>query len=144
MVCLGNICRSPLAQGIMESKLDPDKFYVDSAGTSNYHIGSSPDERSVRIARDNKIDISGQAGRQFQTSDFDKFDHIFVMDESNYDNVIQLARNQSDADKVKLILKTSQHPENSVVPDPYHGDYSSFQRVYNLLDDACNHWANNL
>ena len=90
MVCLGNICRSPLAHGILQSKLPSDKFYVDSAGTANYHVGDSPDHRSISVAKSNGIDISMQRGRQFQISDFDTFDFIFTMDHSNYQNLIKL------------------------------------------------------
>ena len=96
MVCLGNICRSPLAEGILSSKVDPEKVFVDSAGTSDYHIGHSPDPRSVSIAQNRKLDITSQKGRQFSVSDFDEFDHIYVMDMSNLKDVLALARNDSD------------------------------------------------
>ena len=88
MVCLGNICRSPLAEGILKSKVDSEKVYVDSAGTSDYHVGHSPDPRSVSIAQNRKLDITSQKGRQFKVSDFDAFDHIYVMDMSNYKDVL--------------------------------------------------------
>ncbi|GHA34754.1 protein-tyrosine-phosphatase [Salinimicrobium marinum] len=137
MVCLGNICRSPLAEGILKSKVDPDKVYIDSAGTSNYHVGHSPDERSVTVAQQNKLDITSQKGRQFSVSDFDEFDYIYVMDMSNYQDVISLARNEEDKKKVKLILNEIFPEENVEVPDPYHGGNEGFNNVYKMLDEAC-------
>lgn len=137
MVCLGNICRSPLAKGILKSKLQPGKFYVDSAGTGSYHIGELPDRRSINIARINQIDITNQQSRQFTTKDFDLFDFIYVMDNSNYQNAIRLARNQKDINKVKLILNELYPNENRDVPDPYYGGADGFKNVFNLLDDVC-------
>lgn len=137
MVCLGNICRSPLAHGILESKLPKDTFYVDSAGTANYHVGAKPDHRSIAVAQLNGIDISQQRGRQFKISDFDTFDYIFVMDQSNFENVIKLARHTSDIAKVKLILEADDSVTNKRVPDPYYGDISDFEHVFSLLDNAC-------
>ena len=144
MVCLGNICRSPLAEGILKSKLSSDNFYVDSAGTANYHTGELPDIRSIQIAQKYHIDISDQRGRQFNVKDFDVFDHIYVMDRSNYHNVISLARNNNDKRKVKLILKELYPEDNMDVPDPYYGGQDGFQNVFNLLDKACEIIANKL
>lgn len=144
MVCLGNICRSPLAEGILKSKLSSDNFYVDSAGTANYHTGELPDIRSIQIAQKYHIDISDQRGRQFKVNDFDVFDHIYVMDRSNYHNVISLARNNNDKRKVKLILKELYPEDNMDVPDPYYGGQDGFQNVFNLLDKACEIIANKL
>ncbi|GAB2776090.1 low molecular weight protein-tyrosine-phosphatase [Salinimicrobium soli] len=137
MVCLGNICRSPLAEGILKSKVDPNKVYVDSAATSDYHIGHSPDERSVSIARENNLDITSQEGRQFSVEDFDRFDRIYVMDMSNYYDVIDLARNEEDKQKVSLILNEVFPGENVEVPDPYHGGKDGFHKVFQMLDEAC-------
>ena len=137
MVCLGNICRSPLAHGIMESKLDSTEYYVDSCGTSAYHIGEAPDPRSIEVAKQKGIDISGQSARQFVTSDFDAFDVIYAMDQSNYNNIIKLARHNEDIGKVKLILEEVDDINNKNVPDPYYGGDSGFLHVYNLLDTAC-------
>ena len=137
MVCLGNICRSPLAEGILKSKLSSNNFYVDSAGTANYHTGELPDIRSIQIAQKYHIDISDQRGRQFKVNDFDVFDHIYVMDRSNYYNVVSLARNSNDKRKVKLILKELYPEENLDVPDPYYGGHDGFQNVFDLLDKAC-------
>jgi protein-tyrosine phosphatase len=103
MVCLGNICRSPLAEGILKSKLPNNKFFVDSAGTANYHVDNPPDKRSIAIGNTYGIDISNLKGRQFSVSDFDTFDYIYVMDESNYNNVMSQARDENDKNKVKFI-----------------------------------------
>lgn len=137
MVCLGNICRSPLAEGILASKLPKNKFTVDSAGTGSWHIGHSPDERSVAVAKKNKINISNQKGRQFSTNDFDAFDYIYVMDNSNYSDVIELAKNQDQKEKVHMILNDLFPNENVDVPDPYFGLPNGFEIVYNMLDEVC-------
>lgn len=137
MVCLGNICRSPLAEGILASKLPKNKFTVDSAGTGSWHIGHAPDERSIAVAKKNKVSISHQKGRQFNKSDFDSFDYIYVMDHTNYQDVIQLAENDEQKVKVKLILNELFPNENVDVPDPYFGLPNGFQIVYNMLNEAC-------
>lgn len=134
MVCLGNICRSPLAEELLRSKVDPKKFQVDSAGTSNFHIDAQPDERSVDVAKKNGLDITHQRGRQFKTIDFERFDHIFVMDNSNYADVVKLTKSESDKAKVKLILDKLFPKENVDVPDPYYGGESGFDKVFDLLD----------
>ena len=138
MVCLGNICRSPLAEGILQSKIPENLFFVDSAGTSNYHINSRPDIRSIAIAKKYGLDISQQKGRQFTIKDFDNFDHIFAMDNSNYTNILKLARTPLDIEKIKLILNESHPNQNLDVPDPYYGGEAGFDNVFNLLDEACN------
>lgn len=137
MVCLGNICRSPLAEGILASKLPKDKFKVDSAGTGSWHIGHAPDERSIATAKKNGLDISNQRGRQFSSSDFDTFDYIFVMDSSNYETVISLAKSQEHKDKVRMILDELFPNENVDVPDPYFGLPNGFNMVYQMLDEVC-------
>ena len=137
MVCLGNICRSPLAEGILASKLPKNKFTVDSAGTGSWHIGHSPDDRSIAVAKKNKINISNQKGRQFSANDFDTFDYIFVMDNANYENVVQLAQSQDQKEKVYLILNELFPNENVDVPDPYFGLTNGFEIVYNMLDEVC-------
>ena len=144
MVCLGNICRSPLAEGILKSKLPSNKFEVDSAGTANYHVGEQPDVRSIAIAKQNGIDISSQRGRQFNVADFDSYDHIYVMDSSNFQNVVKLARDANDIGKVKLILDASDSIDQVNVPDPYYGGSSGFENVFHLLDEACNCITNKL
>lgn len=137
MVCLGNICRSPLAEGILAAKLPQDKFIVDSAGTGSWHIGQSPDERSVAVAKKNGLDISNQRGRQFCSADFDTFDYIYVMDNSNYENVIALAKTNEQKAKVKLIMKELTPEQNKDVPDPYFGMHNGFDIVYAMLDEVC-------
>jgi len=132
MVCLGNICRSPLAQGILESKVDSTEFIVDSAGTAAYHVGNSPDKRSVAVAKKNGIDLSKQKARQFTVEDFSLFSKIYVMDLSNYENVIALSQNSEDKAKVNLILN-----EQMEVPDPYYGGEEGFEYCFNLLNKAC-------
>lgn len=138
MVCLGNICRSPLAQGILESKIDPERVWVDSAGTGAYHVGELPDPRSIEIARKHNIDITNQSARKFTRKDFVEFDHIFVMDKENLRNVLMLAKNETQKRKVSLILSQNTNSIEQEVPDPYYGGAQGFQYVYELLDEACN------
>jgi len=137
MVCLGNICRSPLAEGILRSKVFSHKTFIDSAGTGGYHIGALPDKRSISIASVNGIDINDQKARKFVVQDFDQFDLIYVMDQSNYRNVTDLARNEQDVSKVKLILNEVFPGEDLDVPDPYYGGEFGFKNVYNMLNEAC-------
>ncbi|NNC50224.1 MAG: low molecular weight phosphotyrosine protein phosphatase [Flaviramulus sp.] len=144
MVCLGNICRSPLAEGILKSKLPENSFIVDSAGTANYHMGSSPDVRSISIAKKNGLNISNLKGRQFTVSDFDTFDLIYTMDASNFQNVIKLARNADDIAKVNYILNEVYPNQNYDVPDPYYGGNEGFENIYTMLDEACNKIAEKL
>lgn len=129
MVCLGNICRSPLAEGIMRSKLG-DEYLIDSAGTGNWHEGETPDHRAVSVARKFGIDITGLQARQISTTDFEFFDLILVMDESNFRNVTALIEDEQHLSKVKMILADRD------VPDPYWGDESDFELVFELLDLA--------
>ena len=135
MVCLGNICRSPLAEGILKSKTK--NLEVDSAGTAGYHIGKQPDMRSIDIAKKHDINLTSQRARQFSTRDFDDFDKIYVMDNDNYSKIISLARNQEDMDKVDLILNEIYPKEYKSVPDPYYGGDEGFQNIYNLLENSC-------
>lgn len=137
MVCLGNICRSPLAEGILKSKIDSEKVHVDSAGTGDYNIDNIPDPRSIAVAKRYGLDISNQRGRQFQSEDFDRFDLIYVMDNFNFADVISLARNEDDKKKVYLILNEVFPGENVDVPDPYKGEEQGFENVYKMLDEAC-------
>ncbi len=137
MVCLGNICRSPLAEGILKSKLNPDFYIVDSAGTSAYHIGELPDHRSIAIAKKNGIDISNQRARKFIPNDFNEFDLIYAMDIENYHNICSLSTNKSNLLKVKLILNEINPLKDLSVPDPYYGGDYGFENVYKMLDKAC-------
>lgn len=136
MVCLGNICRSPLAEGILRSKLS-ENFFIDSAGTGDWHVGQPPDERSVAIAKKYGIDISKQVARQFEVKDFSDFDLILAMDQSNYETIISLADSEEKKAKVKLILDELDLIDKNV-PDPYFGGADGFESVYQLLDEATN------
>jgi protein-tyrosine phosphatase len=132
MVCLGNICRSPLAEGIMQHLSDEEGlgWEIDSAGTGDWHVGEGPDRRSTRTARNHGIDISNQVCRLFRQSDFDEFDHIFVMDKYNLNDILNMARNDEQAQKVKLLLG------DKIVPDPYHDD-TQFESVFTLIEGGC-------
>ena len=131
MVCLGNICRSPLAEGVLKSKLSSNHFRIDSAATASFHIGKSPDYRSIKIAADHGIDISLQKARVFKLEDFNLFDRIYVMDRNNLKIIKQLAETPEQRDKVSLIL------ENEDLQDAYYGDESNFKIVFELLNEAC-------
>ncbi|MFN2394440.1 MAG: low molecular weight protein-tyrosine-phosphatase [Bacteroidales bacterium] len=139
MVCLGNICRSPLAEGIMKSKANKYKLEieVDSAGTAAYHAGEMPDPRSMEVAAKNGIDLSYQRARKFQPVDFEKFDKIFAMDRYNFSDLAAQARNGIDTGKIDMILNITSPGENRDVPDPYYGGKDGFDKVYKMLDDAC-------
>ena len=144
MVCLGNICRSPLAEGILASKLPKNDFLVDSAGTGHWHVGNPPDKRSILTAEKNGIDITNQRGKLFKPSFFQEYDYIYVMDTNNYADVIGMAKNEDDKKKVKLILDELFPGENVDVPDPYNGIQSNFDQVFEMLEEACESIANKL
>lgn len=137
MVCLGNICRSPLAEGILKSKINSDSIFVDSAGTGAWHSGELPDKRSIAVAKKYGVDLTDQRARLFLVEDFDRFDKIYVMDKTNYVSVCKLAPSPEYIDKVELILNESNPGENLEVPDPYYGGDNGFDNVYNMLNDAC-------
>ncbi len=136
MVCLGNICRSPLAEGILRSKLSKE-YIVDSAGTGGWHSGEQPDKRSILTAKNRGIDITHQKARKFQKSDFDNFDYIYVMDNQNFKDVVSLAENENHKNKIQLILEEIFPGERVDVPDPYYGGQDGFEKVYDMLDEAC-------
>jgi protein-tyrosine phosphatase len=136
MICLGNICRSPLAEGLMRSKLNFTKFTVDSAGTSGGHKGQAPDKRSIAVANKNGIDISQQKSRKLVKEDFKNYDYLYVMDASNYLDVIAMASNEEEIKKVIKILDEVFPNENLDVPDPYYGGSQGFENVYKMLDRA--------
>ena len=138
MVCLGNICRSPLAEGILKNKLPLDRFKVDSAGTAGFHIGRSPDHRSIEVAAQNGIDISRQKARKFTPNDFKEFNKIYVMDHANLADVLQMASTLEDRNKVALLLETVE------VPDPYYENEEGFKTVFRLIDQACDRLTNKL
>lgn len=144
MVCLGNICRSPLAEGLLKSKVENTKVLVESAGTGGWHVGELPDARSIAVARKNGLDITDQRAKKFSTYDFTIYDYIYVMDNSNYRDVVQLANSTEEKKKVKLILNELFPDENVDVPDPYYGGDYGFDNVYKMLDEACEKIAQNL
>jgi len=144
MVCLGNICRSPLAEGILASKLPQNDFLVDSAGTGHWHVGNPPDKRSILTAEKNGIDITNQRGKLFKPSFFQEYDYIYVMDTSNYADVIKMSKNEEEKKKVQLILDELFPGENVDVPDPYNGIQSNFDQVFEMLEEACESIANKL
>lgn len=138
MVCLGNICRSPMADGWLRHK---NKKYglaleIDSAGTANYHVGEKPDHRMRRISLEYGVSIDELRARQFSVSDFDYYDIIFAMDKSNQQNILRMARNEDDKQKVRLFLNELRPNEDLEVPDPYYGTDANFREVIELLDEA--------
>ena len=136
MVCLGNICRSPLAEGIMADKISKLKLMwtVDSAGTSGWHNGEKPDQRAIEVAKSHGINIVNQSSRMLSAQDLDEFDLILAMDSSNYQNILKLVTNKVQEEKIKLILNYVYPNENRAVPDPYYDN--SFEKVFQLLDLA--------
>ena len=139
MVCLGNICRSPLAEGILQHKADALGlgWQVDSAGTSNYHIGEPPHKLSQKVAKLNGIDISAQCCRQFVKEDMQRYDRIYVMDSSNYNDVKRAAGNLWDEHKVELLLNELYPGENRNVPDPWYGEENGYHDVFAMVSKAC-------
>lgn len=140
-VCLGNICRSPVAEGIMLHLIEQhklhDQLHVDSAGTAGYHIGEAPDQRTVRNAKKNGVDLSKLRARKFSHSDFDTFDRIFVMDESNFENVRSMTSDKKHRAKIDYLLNLSHAGKNLPVPDPYYGGEQGFEDVFHLVYKAC-------
>lgn len=136
MVCLGNICRSPIADGLLRKKVEEHglDIEVDSAGTSAHHVGEKPDERMRKTAKSFGTSIDFLRARQFTIEDFDAFDIIYAMDQSNYNNIITLAKNDADKAKVKLFLNELYPNENRAVPDPYFGGKQGFIDVYKMVD----------
>ncbi|WP_299206544.1 low molecular weight protein-tyrosine-phosphatase [Brumimicrobium sp.] len=136
MVCLGNICRSPMADGLMRKKVQEHGLdvVVDSAGTGDWHVGDAPDPRMIETAKRNGVPIDDLRGRQFKVADFDEFDRIVVMDKSNFANVTKLARDEKDVQKVELFLNLTHPGKDLEVPDPYFGGDEGFQDVFDMLD----------
>lgn len=140
-VCLGNICRSPAAEGIMKSIVEKhdlqDVIEVDSAGTSGWHEGELPDERMRAHGEKRKYDFCSRS-RKFRKSDFDAFDYILVMDQNNYHSVKTQAENPQQVSKIHLLTEFSrQYSHYDEIPDPYYGNSSDFELVLDLLEDAC-------
>jgi len=137
MVCLGNICRSPLAEAILRYKADPSKIEVDSAGTGSYHIGKQPCDNSIKIAKENLLDITNLIARKFEVADFDNFDVIFAMDTHNLETITAMAPDEKAKKKVKLLLDEVFPGEKMNVPDPYTSSYFAFKNIFLMLDEAC-------
>ncbi len=138
MVCLGNICRSPLAEGILQHKANKHglDWQIESAGTGAWHVGQAPDPRSQKVAKAHGIDISNQRAQQFSPYHLEIFDKIFAMDSSNYQDIIRHAKTESEKQKVELIMNMVQPGMNKAVPDPYWDD-SLYETVYQMIDEAC-------
>lgn len=138
-VCLGNICRSPLGEGILRHKAEKHglKIKIDSAGTGHWHAGENPDERAIKIGKEKGVDISKLIARQITTEDFDTFDLILVADTEVYNAVIGIARNENDKKKVDFIMNFIHPSSNMSVPDPYFGGDDGFEKVFDMLDKAC-------
>ena len=138
MVCLGNICRSPLAEGILQQKISGLGlgWQVDSAGTGDWHTGQQPDPRSIATARQHGIDISRQCARQLKPHDLDRFDLVLAMDSQNYRDILRLATTKEQGEKVQLIMNFVTPGRNQAVPDPYWDD-NGFEQVFGMLEEAC-------
>lgn len=140
MLCLGNICRSPLAEGILREKISKNHF-VDSAGTINMHQGKKADARSIAVAKSHGVDINIHRSRPITKNDLDEFDIIFCMDQHNYDDAISMAKSEAQKQKISLILEDYGDGNILEVPDPYYSDLQDFEEVYLLLDKACDRIA---
>ena len=140
MVCLGNICRSPIADGLLRQKVNEQNLAVevDSAGTIGLHADSAPDSRMITTAKNRGTDISFLKARQFTAADFEQFDVIFAMDKNNKRDILSLAKNAEDKQKVHLLLSEISDQEEANVPDPYYGTSKDFEHVYDLVDKATN------
>lgn len=139
MVCLGNICRSPLAEGILRHKISQRSldWIVDSAGTGSWHIGDPPHQGSIKVAKKHGMNIADLRGRQFKKEDFKLFDKIYVMDADNYNEVKRMAEENFDENKIDLILNLVHPGKNQPVPDPWYANTdAAFENVFQLLDIA--------
>lgn len=138
MVCLGNICRSPLAEGILRKYLKDKNFIIDSAGTASYHVGNSPDQRSIDLGQKNNINIKDLKSREFIKDDFKIYNHIYVMDKKNLHDVLMISDSVEYSKKVKLLINKKE------IPDPYYGGIKEFNDCYKLIDIACKGISSNL
>ena len=138
MVCLGNICRSPMAEAVLQKKANEAglNWEVDSAGTNNYHTGEAPHRLSQKVAKLNGLDISGQCARNFIPGDFDRFDKIYAMAKDVISDMKSIAGNKYDPDKVELIMNETEPGKNNDVPDPWYGTEPGYHVVYEMLDKA--------
>ena len=138
-VCLGNICRSPLAEGILQHKVIKAGllWQVESAGTANYHVGEPPHKLSQKVAKMNGIDISRQQCRQFKKEDMLEFDKIYAMDSENYINIKHISGDLWNESKVDLLLNELHPGKNMGVPDPWYGTEEGYHKVFKLISNAC-------
>ncbi|MCF8302633.1 MAG: low molecular weight phosphotyrosine protein phosphatase [Bacteroidales bacterium] len=145
-VCLGNICRSPLAAGILRKKIDERNLdvEVESAGFEPHHIGQEAEQRTIDIAKAHGVDIIKHGMRMFSAEDFDTFDRIYVMDQKNYRDVTEMARNEEDMKKVDFLLNVIEPGVNKIIADPYYGTSADFEKVFLKLDKACEIIANSI
>jgi len=139
MVCLGNICRSPLAEGILKHKAKQAglNWIVESAGTNGYHVGEAPHRLSQKVAKLNGIDICEQRARQFVAADFDRYDKIYAMADDVIDEMKRIARNKYDASKADLLLNELYPGEDRSVFDPWYGEEPGYHEVYQMISEAC-------
>ena len=141
MICLGNICRSPMAEGILQKKLENNHlsgaFIVDSCGFEPYHLGERPHSMAIETAQKHGIDIHQQRQRLFSVEDFDNFDRIYVMDGGNYQNVQRMSRCEEDMQKVDYLYNVVHPKSNKRVPDPWGGSYEDYEYAFQLIDQAC-------
>ncbi len=138
MVCLGNICRSPIAHGLLKHKADALRlnWEIDSVGTSNWHEGELPNENSIKVMKKHGIDITYQRSRPLRRKDMEHFDVIYVMDKSNYKDVTDMAKSEFEISKVRLIMNEVTPGKNQRVPDPWGLSKQHYEEVYKMLDKA--------
>lgn len=148
MICLGNICRSPMAEGVLKhylQNLNIDHLHhVDSCGFEPCHLGEKPHYKAINVAQKHGVDISNQRQRLFKVEDFDVFDKIFVMDNGNYNSVRSFARSMEDMQKVDFLYNIVKPKQNIIVPDPWGGTEADFEHSFEMIDQACKILANNL
>ncbi len=147
-VCMGNICRSPSAQGVFEKLISnkglSDLIKVDSAGTHSYHVGSLPDSRSIKFAQKRGIDLTIQRARQAKSHDFNHFDYIIAMDDDNYENLKAICPSAELQQKLYKMMSFAKNIDYCEVPDPYYGGAGGFDLVLDLLEKACDGLLKNL
>lgn len=145
MVCLGNICRSPIAEGILQHKVSEAglNWVVESAGTNGYHTGEPPHHLSIKVAKLNNIDITNQRSRKFIAEDFEQYDKIYAMAGDVIDDMKRIAKNKFDTQKTDLLLNELFPQQNKDVPDPWYGPEKGYHDVYELIDKACEKIINN-
>ena len=141
MVCLGNICRSPLAEGILKHKASQAglDWNIESAGTNGYHNGEAPHQLSQKVAKLNGIDICDQRSRQFVKADMERYDKIYALADDVVDEIRRIAREKYDPAKVDLLMNEAYPGEEVSVPDPWYGSEPGYHEVYKMINEACDH-----